>query len=80
VPIAFVVAVIAAVALEVALRTTRWGRGLRAAGSDEESAYRLGLKVDRIHVLAYVACGLLSFLGALLLMAQIGSRAAQPLT
>jgi ribose transport system ATP-binding protein len=51
---------------------TPWGRGLRAAGSNEESAHRLGLKVDRIHVLAYVACGVLTFLGALLLMAQIG--------
>jgi ribose transport system ATP-binding protein len=72
VPIAFIVAVIVAVGLEIALRVTPWGRGLRAAGSNEESAYRLGLKVDRIHVLAYVACALLTFLGALLLMAQIG--------
>jgi ribose transport system ATP-binding protein len=72
VPIAFIVAVIVAVGLELALRMTPWGRGLRAAGSNEESAHRLGLKVDRIHVLAYVACGVLTFLGALLLMAQIG--------
>ncbi|HEX9334804.1 MAG TPA: ABC transporter, partial [Pseudonocardiaceae bacterium] len=72
VPIAFIVAVIVAVGLELALRFTAWGRGLRAVGSHEESARRLGVKVDRTHVLAYVACALLTFLGALLLMAQIG--------
>ncbi|HEX5405773.1 MAG TPA: ATP-binding cassette domain-containing protein [Pseudonocardiaceae bacterium] len=72
VPIAFVVAVIVAVGLELALRFTSWGRGLRAVGSNEESAYRLGIKVNRTHVLAYVSCGLLTFLGSLLLMAQIG--------
>ncbi|HEX5118014.1 MAG TPA: ATP-binding cassette domain-containing protein [Pseudonocardiaceae bacterium] len=72
VPIAFIVAVIAAVALELALRFTSWGRGLRAVGSHEESARRLGVKVNRTHVLAYVACALLTFVGALLLMAQIG--------
>ncbi len=72
VPIAFIVAVIVAVGLELALRFTSWGRGLRAVGSHEESARRLGIKVNRTHVLAYVACALLVFLGALLLMAQIG--------
>jgi ribose transport system ATP-binding protein len=72
VPIAFIVAVIVAVGLELALRLTPWGRGLRAVGSNEESAYRLGVKVNRTHVLAYVACALLTFVGSLLLMAQIG--------
>ncbi|MEV6647550.1 ATP-binding cassette domain-containing protein [Amycolatopsis sp. NPDC051371] len=72
VPVAFIVAVVVAVALELALRFTRWGHGLRAAGSNEGSARRLGLKVDRIHVLAYVGCAALTFFGALLLMAQIG--------
>jgi ribose transport system ATP-binding protein len=72
VPIAFVVAVIVAIGLELALRRTAWGRGLRAVGSHEESARRLGIRVNRTHVLAYVVSALLTFLGALLLMAQIG--------
>ncbi|MGH6654375.1 MAG: ATP-binding cassette domain-containing protein [Actinocrinis sp.] len=71
-PIAFLVAVVVAIGLELALRFTRWGRELRAVGSDEQSAHRLGVRVNRTHVLAYVACGLLTFVGALLLMAQIG--------
>ncbi|MGW4487808.1 ATP-binding cassette domain-containing protein [Amycolatopsis sp. NPDC004368] len=72
VPIAFLVAVLVAVALELALRFTAWGRGLRAAGSNEGSARRLGVKVNRVHVLAYVGAAVLTFFGALLLMAQIG--------
>jgi ribose transport system ATP-binding protein len=72
VPLAFVVVVAVAVAMELALRFTPWGRGLRAVGSHEESARRLGVRVDRTHVLAYVVAGVLTFFGALLLMAQIG--------
>ncbi|WP_326837007.1 ATP-binding cassette domain-containing protein [Amycolatopsis rhabdoformis] len=72
VPIAFLVAVVVAVGLELALRFTAWGRGLRAAGSNEGSARRLGVKVNRVHVLAYVGAAVLTFFGALLLMAQIG--------
>jgi ribose transport system ATP-binding protein len=72
VPLAFIAAVVVAVGLELALRLTPWGRGLRAVGSHEDSARRLGVKVNRAHVLAYVVAGLLTFLGALLLMAQIG--------
>ncbi|MEW2503364.1 MULTISPECIES: ATP-binding cassette domain-containing protein [unclassified Amycolatopsis] len=72
VPIAFLVAVVVAVGLELALRFTAWGRGLRAAGSNEGSARRLGVKVNRVHVLAYLGCAVLTFFGALLLMAQIG--------
>lgn len=71
-PVAFLVAAAAAIGLELALRFTRWGRNLRAVGSDEHSAHRLGVKVNRTHVLAYVACAMLTFVGGLLLMAQIG--------
>jgi ribose transport system ATP-binding protein len=72
VPLAFIVVVVVAIGLELALRFTAWGRSLRAVGSHEESAHRLGVKVNRTHVLAYVAAGVLTFFGALLLMAQIG--------
>ena len=51
---------------------TRWGLALRAAGSREDSAHRLGVRVDRTIVGAYVACSALTFLGGLMLMAQIG--------
>jgi ribose transport system ATP-binding protein len=72
IPVAFLVAVVLAVGLELCLRFTRWGLALRAAGSREESAHRLGVGVNRTIIGAYVACSALTFLGGLMLMAQIG--------
>jgi len=72
VPIAFIVAVALAIVLEYCLRRTRWGLGVRAVGSREQAAHRLGLRVNRTIVGAYVACSALTFLGGLMLMAQVG--------
>jgi ribose transport system ATP-binding protein len=72
VPIAFLVAVALAIGLECCLRFTRWGLALRAAGSREQAAHRLGVRVNRTIVSAYIACSALTFLGGLMLMAQIG--------
>ncbi|MHB1165839.1 MAG: ATP-binding cassette domain-containing protein [Candidatus Nanopelagicales bacterium] len=71
-PVAFIVLVVFAFALEYALRYTRWGLTLRAVGSDEEAARRVGVRVNRTVMLAYVAVSLCTFLGAIILMAQIG--------
>ncbi|GAA4062559.1 ATP-binding cassette domain-containing protein [Agromyces indicus] len=72
IPVAFIVLVLVVVALEYALRRTPWGWRLRAAGSDEESARRVGVEINRTVVLAYVATSVLTFLGAIMLMTQIG--------
>lgn len=72
IPVAFVVLVLVVVGLEYALRRTPWGWRLRAAGSDEESARRVGVEINRTVVLAYVATSALTFLGAIMLMTQIG--------
>jgi ribose transport system ATP-binding protein len=72
IPVAFLVAAGLAIVLEYCLRRTRWGLALRAAGSREDSAHQLGVRVDRTFVGAYVASGALTFLGGLMLMSQIG--------
>lgn len=72
VPVAFLALIAAVIALEFALRFTRWGIELRATGSNEASAHRLGAKVDRRHIGAYVACSLLTCLGAFIVMAEVG--------
>jgi ribose transport system ATP-binding protein len=72
IPVAFIVLALCVAATEYALRNTRAGWQLRATGSDEESARRLGLRIDRITILGYVACALFAALGAVMLMAQIG--------
>lgn len=72
IPVAFIVLVAATVVAEFFLRKRRWGWRLRATGSSEESARRAGIKINRTVVLAYVATSLFAFLGAVMLMAQIG--------
>jgi ribose transport system ATP-binding protein len=72
IPVAFIVAVLLAFALEYLLRRSRWGLNLRAVGSREDAAHRLGIKTDLTVLGAYVTCSLFTFLGAVMLMAQLG--------
>jgi ribose transport system ATP-binding protein len=71
-PVAFVAFVLCAVALELGLRKTRFGMRLRAVGSDEESARRVGVPVNRTALLGYLGASLLTLLGAIVLLAQLG--------
>lgn len=72
IPVAFIALVVFAFALEFALRFTRWGLSLRAVGSNEDAARKVGVRVNRTVMFAYISTSLCTFLGALLLMAQIG--------
>ena len=72
IPAAFIVLVAIAMALEYALRKAQAGWRLRAIGSDAEKARRIGIRIDRAFVSGYVACSLLTALGAVMLMTQIG--------
>lgn len=72
IPVAFAVMVVLALAGEYWLRKTRQGWQLRAAGSDEDAARRIGVHTNRVFVLGYIATSMLTALGAVMLMAQIG--------
>jgi ribose transport system ATP-binding protein len=72
IPVAFLALVAVAVASEYLLRKTGIGWRLRATGSNEESARRVGVRVDRTYLLGYIACSLLTAIGAVMLMSQIG--------
>ncbi|HET7506455.1 MAG TPA: ATP-binding cassette domain-containing protein, partial [Kofleriaceae bacterium] len=72
IPVAFLALAAAALLAELVLRRRRWGRRLRAAGSDEESARRVGVEIDRTVILGYVLTSLFTALGAVMLMGQIG--------
>jgi ribose transport system ATP-binding protein len=72
IPVAFLALVAAALIAEFELRRGRWGRRLRATGSDEEAARRVGVKVHRTVVLGYVLSSLFTLLGAVMVMGQIG--------
>ena len=72
IPYVFIAAVIAAVAMELLLRKSRWGWQLRAVGSNEEYARKVGVKVTRSIIGAYVIASLFVFLGSILLAVQLG--------
>ncbi|MCB1488355.1 MAG: ATP-binding cassette domain-containing protein [Bauldia sp.] len=72
VPIAFVVALLLGIGLEIALRHTRWGLSLRGVGSDEVAASRIGVATGWVIVGAFVACSVLTALGGIMVMAQLG--------
>jgi ribose transport system ATP-binding protein len=72
IPVSFIAAVVVAVLLERGLRRGRWGLRLRAAGSREDAARAVGVPVRWTVVRAYIACSLLTFVGGVLLMAQLG--------
>jgi ribose transport system ATP-binding protein len=71
-PMAFIALVAMAVVGEYLLRSTRLGLRLRATGSYEESARRVGVRVDGTFLFGYVSCSLLTAIGALMLMCQLG--------
>ena len=72
IPAVFIVLLVGTIVMELLLRKRRWGWNLRAAGSSEESARRIGVRINRTVILAYVATSFCAFLGAIVLMAQIG--------
>jgi ribose transport system ATP-binding protein len=72
IPAAFVVLCAIAIALEYTLRKFRPGWRLRAIGSNEDSARRMGIRVNRTFVTGYILSSLLTALGAIIFMAQIG--------
>jgi ribose transport system ATP-binding protein len=72
IPVSFAVLAGVAIVGEFLLRKSRPGWRLRAIGSDEDSARRNGVRVDRTFVTGYVACSLLTACGAVMLMTQIG--------
>ncbi|PIL17885.1 hypothetical protein P775_22520 [Puniceibacterium antarcticum] len=72
IPVAFIVLIGFALLGEVLLRRARGGWHLRAVGSEEGAARRLGVRVDRVFIMGYIAVSLLTACGAIMLMAQIG--------
>jgi ribose transport system ATP-binding protein len=72
IPLAFLVLVAFASIGEYMLRRTRPGWRLRAMGCEQEAARRIGVRIDRTYIAAFVLSSLLTAFGAVMLMAQIG--------
>ena len=54
------------VATDLMLRRSRWGRSVRAVGSNLESARRAGFAVRRVYMSVFMACTALAALGGVL--------------
>lgn len=72
VPVVFILAVALGIILELLLRHTRLGMGIRSVGSDEQSAARIGVPTGATVVGAFVAASLLTALGGMIVAAQLG--------
>lgn len=72
-PVPFVLFAVIAGALGVYLHLTAPGRHLYAVGANEESARFSGLRTDRIKILAYVLCSVLTGLGGILIAFKVSS-------
>jgi ribose transport system ATP-binding protein len=77
IPIVFIVVASFALLCELVLRRSRFGRALRAVGSDETAAHRMGVRVRPTVLAAYVLCGVFAALAAFMLAVQIGTGDAQ---
>jgi ribose transport system ATP-binding protein len=72
IPYTFIILIAAAILFELLARRTDWGVRLRASGSNEESARRLGVNINRTIIGAYVASALFAAVGAVIIMGLIG--------
>ncbi|MDO9380503.1 MAG: ABC transporter permease [Nocardioidaceae bacterium] len=74
-PVLTVIAVVVVAIGIVVLHHTRFGRYTYAVGSNEESARRVGVKVDRHLIKVYALSGVLSGFAGVLFLAQFGTTA-----
>ncbi|WP_144148820.1 sugar ABC transporter permease [Paraburkholderia sp. BCC1884] len=77
VPLMFGIFLGLAVAMDYALKRTRWGRSMHAVGGNHEAARRAGIKVNAIYTSAFVLCASLAALGGVLTAARLASASQQ---
>jgi ribose transport system ATP-binding protein len=73
IPIMFIVCVVIAILAELTLRRGRLGLALRAVGSNEAAAHRMGVNVGLTRISAYCIAGSFAALAAMMLAVQIGT-------
>jgi ribose transport system ATP-binding protein len=72
IPASFVAAAVLGILLELALRYTRWGLSIRAVGSNQASAAKIGIRTSWVVLGAFLASSLLTVLGGVMVMSQLG--------
>lgn len=77
IPVAVPAVVVILVALTFLLTRTRYGRHLYAVGGNAEAARRAGIRVDRIRLIAFTLCALLSAVGGAFIASTVDSVSAK---
>jgi D-xylose transport system permease protein len=77
VPWMFALFVALVMAMNYALRSTKWGRSMFAVGGNLEAARRAGINVQLIYTSAFALCSALAALGGLLAAARLASANLQ---
>ena len=65
------------IAMNYALKRTKWGRSMIAVGGNREAARRAGINVRFIYTSAFVACSVLAAAGGVLAAARLASASQQ---
>jgi ribose/xylose/arabinose/galactoside ABC-type transport system permease subunit len=71
VPLAFIGVIALALLGDVWLYRSRAGMALRAVGLDETSSRRIGIRTDRVVILAFVACSVMASIAGFYLAAEV---------
>jgi ribose transport system permease protein len=77
IPIPVILVAALALALGVLLGRTQWGRWIYAVGGNPDAAARAGIPTGRVLLSAYVLCGLLAGIAAILVAGRTDSASPQ---
>ena len=77
IPVPVILVAALAVALGILLGRTQWGRWIYAVGGNPEAAERAGIPTGRVLLSAYVLCGLLAGIAAILVAGRTDSASPQ---
>ena len=72
VPLPVYIMLVVVVACYFLLERSKFGRGFYAVGATEKTAYLSGVNVNRVVITAYVICGVLASLAAMIMTARQG--------
>lgn len=68
----FFIAVIAVIIISYYLNNTESGKGFKAVGDNSEGAFLIGIKVNKVKILAFMISGISAAVAALIYTSQIG--------
>ncbi|QAV71009.1 sugar ABC transporter permease [Salinibacterium sp. UTAS2018] len=69
----FLLFIVLVVAVDFALKRTRWGRSIYAVGGNVEAARRAGIRVDRVYISVFMVSATLAALGGILAASRLAA-------